>query len=137
MRAAVAEFQAALKARDEEKLWSLLDSDSQADAERAAKSLRDAYAKASAEQKAEQERALGLTGAELAALAGKGFLKSSRFLGKYEELRDSTVDAVTFNDRDTATVAYTEPDGDKETLKLVRREGRWKLSELKMPKVAP
>src|SRR6476619_5294072 len=59
-------FQQALKAKDLGKLWALLDADSQADANRAAKSVREAYAKASAAEKAEQEKALGLKGEELA-----------------------------------------------------------------------
>src|SRR5262245_50612364 len=95
VRDTVVAFQSALKARDADKLWSLLDSDSQADAERAAKAVRAAYAKASAEQKAKQEKALGLEVAELAELTGKGYLKTNRFLGEYDEVPDSTIDKVT------------------------------------------
>jgi hypothetical protein len=132
VRDAVVAFQSALKAREAEKLWSLLDSESKADAERAAKAIRDAYAKATPEVKAEQEKALGLPGTELAALTGTGFLKTKRFHGKYHEVPDSTIDKVTVHG-DAAKVDYTEEDGDKEKLSLVRQEGQWKLS-LPMPK---
>jgi hypothetical protein len=124
-------FQGALKARDADKLWSLMDSDSREDAERAAKTIREAYAKAGPEQKAEQEKALGVPGAELAALTGVGFLKTKRFHGKYHEVPGSTINEVTVQGN-AAKVAYTEEDGDKETLNLVRLQGRWKLS-VKMP----
>jgi hypothetical protein len=124
-------FQAALKTRDADTLWSLLDSDSQADAERAAKTIREGFAKATADKKAEQEKALGLPGADLATLTGTGFLKTNRFIGKYHEVPGSTIDKVT-PQGDTAKVDYTEEDGDHETLKLVRQDGKWKLS-LRMP----
>jgi hypothetical protein len=133
IRSAVIAFQAALKSGDAEKVWSLLDSDSQADAERAAKAVQDAYAGASPQQRVEQEKALGLPGAELAALTGAGFLKTKRFRGKYDEVPDSKIDGVTVQG-DKATVVYTEPDGDHEKMTLVRQEGRWKLS-LQMPKI--
>jgi hypothetical protein len=129
VREAVTAFQSALKARDSEKLWSLLDEDSRTDAERTAKSLREAYAKAEAKEKAEQEKALGVSGAELAALTGKGFLNTKRFQGKWEELPDSKIDTVTV-EGNTATVAYTEEDGDHEKLTLVRQEGKWRLSKV-------
>jgi hypothetical protein len=127
VRDTVVAFQAALKARDADKLWSLLDSDSQADAERAAKAVRDTYTKATAEQKAKQEEALGLAGAELAELTGKGFLKTNLFHGEYDEVPDSTIDKVTV-EGNKATAGYTEEDGDKKNLYLIRQEGKWKLS---------
>src|SRR5438552_3771581 len=40
------DFQAALKANDAEKIWALLDSDSQGDAEREARKVRNAFNKA-------------------------------------------------------------------------------------------
>ena len=134
VRDAVEAFQGALKARDADKLWQLLDAESQADAERAAGAVRAAYAKAGPEGKAEQEKALGIPGAELARLTGTGFLKTRRFHGKYDELPDSKIDKVAVQG-DRATVSYTEPDGDKEKLALVRQDGRWRLS-VPMPKGA-
>jgi hypothetical protein len=120
-------FQAAIKAKDAEKLWGLLDSDSRGDAERAAKAIKAAYAKASAEQKAELEKKLGLAGDELAKLTGAGFLKTKRFLGKYDEVPGSKIEKVTVQ-RNSAKVQYVEEDGDKETMKLIRQDGKWKLS---------
>jgi hypothetical protein len=132
VRETFAAFQAALTARDAEQLWALLDSDSRADAERAAKTIQAMYAKASAEDKADQEKALGLPGAELAGLTGQGFLKTKRFHGKYDEVSDSKIDKITVQG-DSATVAYTEADGDREKLTLVRQAGQWKVSA-PMPK---
>lgn len=126
------DFQSALKARDPDKVWALLDADSQAEAERAAQAIQAAYAKATAAEKAEMEKALGLDGKELAALKGPGFLKSKRFHGKYDEVPESKLEKVTVQG-DAASVNYTEPDGDKEKFSLVRQEGHWKLS-IPMPK---
>src|SRR3982074_3597117 len=61
VRAQFAALQAALKNGDTDKLWTLLDSKSQADAERVANTVRTTYAKASPEEKTEQEKALGLS----------------------------------------------------------------------------
>ncbi len=129
----VTAFQGALKARDADRLWSLMASDSRADAERAAKAVRELYAKAGALEKAEQEKEMGLSGAELATLTGAGFLKTRRFNGKYDEVPDSKIDEVAVQG-DTAKVSYTEPDGDKEKLTLVREKNGWKVS-VPMPKV--
>jgi hypothetical protein len=127
VREAFAAFQAALKAKDAEKLWTLLDAESQADAERAAQAVKAAYEKAGADDKAQQEKALGLSSTELSSLSGRGFLKSKRFHGKYDELPGSKIDKITIQG-DSATVNYTETDGDKEKLTLVRQEGRWKVT---------
>jgi hypothetical protein len=134
VRAAFAELQAALGARDADKLWALLDGKSQADAEREARGIQASYAKAGAEERAKQEGALGLTGPELAGLTGKGFLKTKRFHGRYHEVPDSEIEKVAV-EGENATVYYLEPDGDKEKLILVRREGRWK-AWLTMPRVS-
>jgi hypothetical protein len=131
LRQAFTALQEALKAKDADKLWDLLDADSQADAERAAESLRKAYAEASEAEKAEQAKNLGVKPAGLAKLTGKGFLRTRRFLGKYDEIPGSKVEKVTVQG-DSATVNYLEPDGDKEKLKLVRQKGAWKVS-LRMP----
>ena len=135
VRETFASLQKALKDRDADKLWMLLDRESRADAERAARAVQAAYAKADAQGKSEQEKALGLTGAELAGLTAVGFLKTKRFHGKYEELSESKIDKVALQ-KNGATVAYTEPDGDKEKLSLVREDGQWKVS-LPMPTAGP
>jgi hypothetical protein len=126
VREQFAELQSALKNRDTDKLWTLLDSKSQADAERAAKDIQTAHDKATAEEKAKQENMLGLTATELAGLTGKGFLKTKRFQKKYDELPDSKIERVVVQG-DSATVYYLEPDGDKEKAILVRQDGRWKV----------
>jgi hypothetical protein len=129
-------LQKALKAKDADKIWELLDTDSQADAERVAKALKAAYAKADAKGKAEQEKKLGLSAAELSALTGRLFLKSNRFISAtIEEIPGSKFERVTVKG-DRATVNYTEDDGDKETLKLNREKGKWKVS-LRPPRAAP
>ena len=131
-RARFAGLQAALKAGDADGTWALLDSKSRADAERAAQALQAAYANAGAEEKARQEEAVGLTGAELSGLTGKGLLRTRPFRRKYDELPASTVERVTVQG-DNATVYYREPDGDDEKLILVRQEGEWK-AWLAMPR---
>src|SRR5207249_9426012 len=79
VREAFVALQTALKARDADQVWKLLDSESQADAERAAKTLHAAYTKADVKEKSEQQKALGLAGDELTGLTGVGLLKTKRF----------------------------------------------------------
>jgi hypothetical protein len=134
VRLQFAELQAALQSRDADKLWMLLDNRSRADAERAAKAIQTAYAKASREEKAEQEKILGLSGAELAGLTGKSFLKTKRFQDRYQEVRDSKIDKVEVQG-DSATVHYLDPEGEREKAILVRQDGSWKVW-LTMPRVS-
>src|SRR5436305_15192810 len=86
LKQAFASLQEALKAKDADKIWALLDADSQADAERQAAAVRDAYAKADKAGREEMEKSLGLGGKELEALKGVGYLKTKRFLGKHDEI---------------------------------------------------
>ncbi len=125
-------LQAALKDRDADRLWALLDEESQSDAERAAKTEKATYEKADPEEKAKQEKALGLSAAELNSLSGRGFIKTKRFHGKFDEVPESKIEGVTVRG-DRATVEYVENDGDHERLTLVRQGGRWKFN-LSMPK---
>ena len=134
VREKFAELQSAIKSRDTDKLWALLDARSRADAERAAKDIQTAHAKASAEGKIKQEEALGLSGNELAGLTGVGFLKTKGFQGRYHELPDSKIEKVVVQG-DSATIHYLEPDGDREKAILVRQDGQWKVW-LTMPKSA-
>jgi hypothetical protein len=126
------DLQAALKAQDGDKLWGLLSKKSQAEAEQAAKDLRAAYEQAGPEERAKQEKATGLSGAELSKLTGPGFLKSKRFLRKYDEVPESPVERVAVQG-DNATVYFTEPDGDKEKIIFLHEGGQWK-AWLKMPR---
>jgi hypothetical protein len=134
LRETFAELQSAVKNRDADKLWALLDRKSQADANREAEAIRAEHARASAEEKAKQEEALGLSGPEVSELTGTGLLKTKRFLSKYDELPESKIDNIVIQGGN-ATVHYVEPDGDHEKLILVRQEGQWKVW-LAMPKVA-
>jgi hypothetical protein len=134
VRRTFAELQSAIKNHDADKLWGLMDSMSRAEAEKIAKDIQAAHAKASAEEKIEQEEALGLTGTELAGLTGLGFLKTKRFQNKYHELPDSQIEKVAIQG-DNATVHYLEPDGDHEKMILVRQDGQWKVW-LALPKVS-
>ena len=129
---AFAAFQEAMKAKDGEKLFGMLDSDSQAEAERAAQAIKDAYAKAAPAEKGETEKSLGLSAAELAALDAKGYLKSKRFLGKWHEIPGSKYEKATVQG-EKATLNYIEDDGDHEKLTYVKQGGAWKLS-IPMPK---
>ena len=134
VREKFAELQSAIKSRDAEKLWALLNDRSRADAERAAKAIQTAYNQAGAEDKTKQEGALGLSGKELAGLDGKGFLKTKRFQKKYQEVPDGKIDKLDIQG-ESATVYFLEPDGDKEKAIFVRQDGQWK-AWLTMPKVS-
>jgi hypothetical protein len=135
VRAQFTALQAAFKNGDPDKLWMLLDSKSQAHAERAARAVQATYAKGSLEEKkAEQEKALGLTRAELAGLTGKGFLKTKRSQRKYRDLPNSTIEKVLVQG-ESATVHYLESVGNKEKAIFVRQDGQWK-AWLMMPSVS-
>jgi hypothetical protein len=125
VRKRFAEVEAAVKAKDADKLWALLSSKTRAQAEKEAKAIREAYARAGPGERAAQEKDLGLSGAELAKLTGKGLLKGKPCLRRYGELVGSTVTRVVM-EKDSARVEYTEPDGDKEKLVFLREGGEWK-----------
>ena len=134
VREMFAELQSAIKNHDADKLWGLMDSKSRAEAEKTAKNIQAEYAKASSEEKAKQEEALGLTQSELAEVTGRSFLKSKHFHKKYHELPDSQIEKVTVQG-DNATVHYLEADGDHEKMILVRQHAQWKVW-LAMPKAS-
>ncbi|HEV3204503.1 MAG TPA: hypothetical protein VGY77_08975 [Gemmataceae bacterium] len=120
-------FADAVKAKDAQMIWKLLDKESQMAAARAARSVLATYDKANAEEKAKLEKALGLSGVELGKLTGEGFLKTKGFHGKYHEVHGSKIDTITVQDK-RATVNYTEEDGDKEKLRMIFQDGKWKVS---------
>lgn len=125
-------LQAALKAKEAARIWALLDSDTQADADKAAKKLKSVYKKASAQEKAEYDKNLGLTAEEFVKLDGQLLLKSKRFLGKFDEISDSKITGVTVQG-ETATLNYVEADGDKEKVNYTKQNGKWKAA-LPLPK---
>ncbi len=134
VEAAFKAFQAALKAGDAGKIHDLLDGASQAAAERSAQFIKSAYLKGTEPQKARIAKLLGLPGAELARLTGRGFLKSKRFQAKYDEVPGSKIQEITVRGN-RATVVYIEPDNDREKLLFNRQKGKWKVSA-PMPAVA-
>jgi hypothetical protein len=132
IRQAFGQLQKAIKARDPDRIWGLIDGDSQSDADRAAKAVQVAFGKADGKGKTELEKKYGLSAKELADMSGKLFIKSNRFHGKYYEIPGSKVEAIKVK-ADTARLTYIEEDGDKEKLSLVRQKGQWKFI-LPMPK---
>jgi hypothetical protein len=120
-------FQEAIKARQGDKIWDLLDLASRASVEKFAKSYKSKYKKADEGGKKDLEKSLELTAKELAALTPQLFLKSKRYYGKYEEVPGSKLDRISV-DGDKATVFYIEEDGDKQKLSLLRENAKWKVS---------
>jgi hypothetical protein len=133
VRQAFADLQAAIKDRNADKLWALLDSDSQLDADRVAKLAKEGHAKGQAKEKQTLEKTLGLTAKEIAGLTGKSFLKTAAFHNKVHEIPDSKLKKVTVQG-EKARVIYVEEDGDEERLDFIRQDKQWKVS-LAMPKV--
>lgn len=135
LRQRFGELQEAIKNGDTDKLWSMLDSRSQAEAENAARVVLAQYSSAGPEQKARLEAALGLSAADMAGLTGKIVLKTKPFLNsKYRDLPGSQIEKVT-GTGDDATVYYLETDGDREKLIFVRQQGLWRVW-LAVPKLA-
>jgi hypothetical protein len=130
VKAAFESLQAALLAKDGDKIWGMLDKESQDDAGRAAKAWQEAFAKEDADK---VKAKLGVSADELAKLTGKDYLKTPAFLsGKpIDEIGPGKLDHVEVKG-DQATAHYIEPDGDKEKLTYTRKDGQWKVS-LKMP----
>ncbi len=135
VRAVFEAIQAAIKAKDADKVWDLLSSKSRDDAEQAAKSVREAYEKADPEGKAKMAKDLGLPGEKMAKLTGKGFLETKRPHHKLDELSEGKVTKVTVGE-DGATVYFDEIDGDHEKCRFLREDGRWK-AWVTIPKPAP
>jgi hypothetical protein len=127
------DLQAAIKARDNDRIWGLLHSKSQADAEERARVIRTAYERASPEDRAKQAEEQELSGEKLARLTGKTFLDTWTFRRKASEVAESTIDRVTAGP-DSGTVYFTEPDNDKEKMPFLREDGQW-MAWMTMPRV--
>jgi hypothetical protein len=132
IRTAWGQLQKAIKARDPEAIWVLIDGDSQSDANRAAKLVQASYARASDKEKPDLEKKFGLTAKELADMNGKLFIKSNTFHNKYFEIPGSKITGVTLKG-DKAKLMTVEDDGDKVTFSLSKQKGAWKFV-LPMPK---
>ena len=119
-------LQTAIKAKDADKIWELLAKESQGEADREAKFVKDAFAKANDKEKVEYEKKLELTAKELADITGKLYIKSKGFYGKYHEIPDSKVKKITVKG-DSGTVRYIEEDNDEVNQEVVREQGKWKF----------
>jgi hypothetical protein len=127
VRARFSELQAALKAKDVDRTWKLLAAKSQADAERVAKAVRSAYAKASRAEKAAQEEALGLSGKELAGLTAKDCLRTKRFRKKADEIARGEFRKVAVESPTSARVYFFDAaDDETERVVFVHEGGEWK-----------
>jgi hypothetical protein len=132
VRAVVTALQAAIKDKDADRLWALLDSKSQTEADQAAVAVQGKYKLAGAAGKPALEKEYGLPGKDLEKLDGPGYLRTAPFWKKYHELSDADITQVTVVGK-KATVYYTEKDGDKEKFDLAQRDGKWK-AQLTIPK---
>jgi hypothetical protein len=103
VRATFAAFKSAMKARDADRIWDLLDDESRATAERLGKN-------------------------EKKPVTAKEFLASDRFHGQLHEVPSGEIIRVNLQGN-KATVIYSEPnDNDEEKLLMVREQGRWRVS---------
>jgi len=111
---------------DTRALWDLLHTDTQLDADRVAKKVREQFDRADDASKAKVCEALHVPAAKMSQFSGPHYLRSKTFLGKYNEIPDSKLEKITF-ERDKAWVHYLEPDGDHQKLELVRQDRQWKI----------
>ncbi len=128
--AALNTLQLALQSRDPERIWPLLDTKTQQDAEAAARAWKKAYADADV---TELSQTLGIGRGELEKLTGRNFAQTSVFYEKGIDTlaHSSKVDAIKV-EGDQATVDYREPKGDAKSVTFHREGGKWK-ARLSMP----
>jgi hypothetical protein len=132
----------ALEKRDAEKIWALLDDKSQEDAEKAAKHIREEFAKADDKGKKELEKKYTFTGTDkepgdklgdlkLAELTGKTVLRTKQFHDKYDPMEDAEIEGKIDIQKDRATIPWKSKEGDKgnpgtNPLILRKQKGEWK-----------
>jgi hypothetical protein len=130
IKQAFTDLQAAIKARDVEKIWDLIDKDTRDDTENKAKRIKEAYGKLANKDKADFEKKFApLTSKEIAECSGKLYVKSPAFyLGETDEMPDSKFEKVEVKG-ETAMLHYREKEGKggKEERKVVRENGQWKF----------
>jgi hypothetical protein len=126
-------LQAAIKAKDADKIWEFLDKNTQSAAEREAKAASQAFGKLADKDKADYEKRVGLTAKELADMTGKLYAKSAVFYGKNHEIPDSKIDKITVTG-ETGMLYSIEDDGDKVNFPLALEKSQWKF-KLETPKV--
>jgi hypothetical protein len=133
VRAAWASLQEAIKAKDADKIWGLMDAKSQENFDKAAKTFQEIHGKTEGKDRERFTDEWGIEPDAVAKLTGKAMIKTAKFHKKYHEIPDSKIDKVTVA-KDEAKINYTEPDTDKEELSLRRKDGAWKVV-LDLPKV--
>ena len=123
-------LQSAIKAKDVDKIWSLLSADTQGDTEREGKAVKEAFGKLAESDKPAYEKKVGLSARELTEMTGKLFVKSNTFFsGETAEMPESKWDKVVVTGESTATVHYIEDDGkgQREARSVTREDGQWKF----------
>ncbi len=131
-------FKTAMKERNGDKLYELLDSDGRHDADREAKLIKEKFSKADDKENAALAKRLGLAAEKLQNLTGKGFLASDLFYNydehnELEEVKQPENVAVSGN---SAKVEFKDPDDQSKMLNLalVREDGQWRFTKVKMPR---
>lgn len=134
----VTNLQAAVKAKDADKIWDLLDTQSQKVLEAEALRIKQHYAKLAAEDKSAYETKLGLSRQELAEMTGKLYVKLIPFYDKvFNKIPDSKFEKIEQTAPLTAIVHCTSRDGSAAKLDVFREAVRgWKII-VPIPKVTP
>lgn len=125
-----ASLQAAIKAKDADKVWNLLAKDTQDDCDREGKAVKETFSKIPDGEKAGYEKKVGLSAKEMTEMTGKLYAKSSTFYtGETAEMPGSKLDKVGLITDSTAAVHYIEDDGkgEKEKRSVVLEDGKWKF----------
>lgn len=129
IKTAFASLQAAIKAKDADKVWGLLARDTQKDAERQGKAVQEAFANLPDADKPAYEKKVGLSAKELTEMTGKLYVKSSTFYsGETGEMPGAKLEKVTAAG-DSGSVVYKEDDGkgERETRSVVQEDGQWRF----------
>ncbi len=135
IRERFADLQAALKGLQANpydaharKVFDLLHTDTQQNADRTAKSVSDQYARADDAAKAKIGAALGVSGADFQRLSGLDYLRGKVFLNAYQAVADSKLDKITF-ERDKAWAHYQETGGahDSGKVEFAQQDRQWKI----------
>jgi len=136
VKAAFVTLQQAVKDQKTDEIWELLDKNTQTRANEVAADWKKKLASADAE---EVKKLMGLSPEELGKLTGKDFLKTKAFTDDKEikEMARASNDIqVKIDSKDRATVSYPDEEkaDNRDHVKFVRQEGKWKaLLDMKPP----
>jgi hypothetical protein len=136
VKAQFEKLKSALDKRDPDKIWALLDDDSQKDAEKAAEHIKAEFAKADDAKKAEMKKKYIFAGTEkekletpdnldLAALTGKTVLKTAPFHDKYDPIEEADVEKVAIKG-EKATVSWKNKESEKGEVIMFKQKGEWR-----------